>query len=101
MAATGTKTITKKEIAQQVSTSTGLTITQVGDVIQQTMDRLIAELASGSRIEFRDFGVFSTKLRAARTARNPKTGAPVAVPERTVVVFKAGKVMKEKVEAPK
>jgi integration host factor subunit beta len=93
------KTVTKKEIAAAIATKTAMPITQVGEVVQLWMDRVIEELAGGNRIELRDFGVFEVRQRSARTGRNPKTGEKVEVPARAAVVFKAGKVMKGKVES--
>lgn len=93
------KTVTKKEIAAAIATKTAMPITQVGEVVQLWMDRLIEELASGNRIELRDFGVFEVRQRSARTGRNPKTGEKVEVAARAAVVFKAGKVMKGRVES--
>jgi len=61
------------------------------------MDQIIDELARGNRIEFREFGIFELKRRKERTARNPKTGEAVHVPARTVVAFKPGRIMKERV----
>jgi len=56
-------------------------------------------LASGERIEIRGFGCFTLHSRAARIGRNPKTGAPVAVPERHKPHFKPGKELRERVNA--
>lgn len=92
------KTVTKKELVQALSAKTALPINQVNEVVQLWMDRVIEELAAGNRIELRDFGVFEIRQRAARMARNPKTGDKVEVPSRAAVVFKAGKVMKAQVE---
>ena len=64
-------------------------------MIQQFFDEVIAELAKGNRLEFRDFGVFDTKTSAPRAAQNPKTLERVQVPAKRRVVFKAGKLMKE------
>ena len=47
-------------------------------------------------MEFRDFGVFETKLRKARKAQNPKTLEPVEVPEKRTVKFKVGRLMKQR-----
>ncbi len=64
------------------------------------MIELIAEaLASGERIEVRDFGSFSVRHRAARIARNPKTGESLTLPAKTVVHFKPGKQLKDRVDA--
>ena len=51
-------------------------------------------------MEFRDFGVFEVKHRAARIAQNPKTLEPVPVPERSAIRFKAGRLMKMAMEDP-
>ena len=90
-------TISKKEIVKTVSERHGLTTTQTGQIVQVFMDQIIDELGRGNRIEFREFGIFELKRRKPRTARNPKTGDSVQVPEKTVVSFKPGKVMKAKV----
>lgn len=91
-------TISKKEIVKTVSDRHGLTTTQTAQIIQVFMDQIIEELSRGNRIEFREFGIFELKRRKPRVARNPKTGAAVSVPEKTVVSFKPGKVMKEQVK---
>ena len=90
-------TISKKEIVKTVSERHGLTTTQTGQIVQVFMDQIIDELSCGNRIEFREFGIFELKRRKPRIARNPKTGASVQVPEKTVVSFKPGKVMKARV----
>jgi integration host factor subunit beta len=69
---------------------------QVKRVVQQFLDEIVNELGRGNRLEFRDFGVFETKLRKARKAQNPKTLEPVAVPEKRTVKFKVGRLMKQK-----
>ena len=57
----------------------------------------MAALVAGERIELRDFGVFSVVRRKARLARNPKTGDAVQVPEKSVVKFKPGRLLRERV----
>ena len=69
---------------------------QVKKVVQQFLDEIVNELGRGNRLEFRDFGVFETKLRKARKAQNPKTLEPVAVPEKRTVKFKVGRLMKQR-----
>jgi len=49
-------------------------------VVQKFLDEVIKELGKGNRLEFRDFGVFETKIRKARRAQNPKTLAPWMCP---------------------
>lgn len=89
-------TITKKELIDRIAESAGHRRVQVKKVIQQFLDEIVHELGQGNRLEFRDFGVFETKIRKARKAQNPKTLEPVAVPEKRTVKFKVGRLMKQK-----
>ena len=89
-------TITKKELIDRIADSTGHRRVQVKKVVQQFLDEIINELGTGNRLEFRDFGVFETKVRKARKAQNPKTLEPVEVPEKRTVKFKIGRLMKQK-----
>jgi nucleoid DNA-binding protein len=89
-------TITKKELIDRIADNTGQRRVQVKKVVQQFLDQIVEELGKGNRLEFRDFGVFETKLRKARKAQNPKTLEPVAVPEKRTVKFKVGRLMKQR-----
>src|SRR5438552_19130365 len=89
-------TITKKELIDRIADNTGHRRVQVKKVVQQFLDEIVNELGKGNRLEFRDFGVFETKLRKARRAQNPKTLQPVDVPEKRTVKFKVGRLMKAK-----
>ena len=89
-------TITKKELIDRISEKSGQRRVQVKKVVQQFLDEIVNELGKGNRLEFRDFGVFETKIRKARKAQNPKTLEPVAVPEKRTVKFKVGRLMKQK-----
>lgn len=92
-------TITKKELIDRIADSLGQRRIQVKRVVQLFLDDVIAELGKGNRLEFRDFGVFETKVRRARRAQNPKTLEPVNVPEKRTVKFKVGRLMKQKLSA--
>jgi integration host factor subunit beta len=89
-------TITKKELIDRIADGTGQRRVQVKKVVQQFLDEIINELGKSNRLEFRDFGVFETKVRKARKAQNPKTLEPVEVPEKRTVKFKVGRLMKQK-----
>jgi nucleoid DNA-binding protein len=65
--------------------------------VQMVFDGIIETLLDEGRIELRNFGVFEVKKRRARKARNPRTGEKVSVPERSVVMFKPGLEMEERV----
>ena len=89
-------TITKKELIDRIADGTGHKRVQVKKVVQEFLNEIISELGKGNRLEFRDFGVFETKVRKARKAQNPKTLEPVAVPEKRTVKFKVGRLMKQR-----
>lgn len=89
--------MTKKEIVKTISDKIGLTQLKTKDIVQQTFDAIVDTLVEERRIELRNFGVFEVKKRAARKARNPRTGERVDVAEKYVVTFKPGKEMEEKV----
>lgn len=89
--------MTKKEIVKQISEELGLTQLKTKEIVQKTFDAIIDTLVEERRIELRNFGVFEVKKRAARKARNPRTGERVDVAEKFVVTFKPGKEMEEKV----
>ena len=91
-------TRTKKELVDRVADLTGNKRVMVKKVIQTFLDQIINELGKGNRLEFRDFGVFETKRRAARIAQNPKTLERVHVPPKRSVKFKTGRLMKMKLQ---
>ncbi|MBC8352956.1 MAG: integration host factor subunit beta [Planctomycetes bacterium] len=89
--------MTKKEIVKTISEEIGMTQLKTKEIVQKTFDAIVETLVDEGRIELRNFGVFEVKKRAARKARNPRTGQRVDVPEKYVVTFKPGKEMEEKV----
>jgi len=89
--------VTKKEIVKAISDEIGMTQLKTKEIVQKTFDAIVDTLIQERRIELRNFGVFEVKKRAARKARNPRTGDKVFVPEKYVVTFKPGKEMEEKV----
>ena len=93
-------TITKKVVIDRIAGKTNTKRAVVKPVIQSFLDEIIDELAKNNRLEFRDFGVFETKMRAARRAQNPKTMERVQVPAKRNVKFKMGRLMKQKMNTP-
>jgi integration host factor subunit beta len=89
--------VTKKEIVKTISDQHQLTQLKTKEIVQSTFEAIIETLVTERRIELRNFGVFEVKKRAARKARNPRTGERVDVAEKYVVTFKPGKEMEEKV----
>lgn len=91
------RTVTKRELVNRIAEDTGQTKVVVRDVIQRFLESVIDELSVGNRLEFRDFGVFEVRERAARVAQNPRTLEKVPVPAKRVVKFKVGRVMRQRV----
>ena len=89
-------TVTKKDLIDRISESERCKRIIVKRIIQSFLDNIIAELGQGNRLEFRDFGVFEGKIRAAREAQNPKTLDKVMVPSRRTVKFKVGRILKQR-----
>lgn len=90
-------TITKKELVNRIADQTKKTKVVVKDILQRFLDEIIQELSDGNRLEFREFGVFEVRERAARTAQNPRTLEKVYVPAKRVVKFKVGRLMRERI----
>ncbi len=84
-------------IAELANANPHLTSRDVELIVSTIFDEVTAALARGERVELRGFGAFTIKQRDARTGRNPRTGEPVAVDEKVVPFFKAGKELRERV----
>jgi integration host factor subunit beta len=91
-------TVTKKELVDRIADRSETKRVVVKKIVQAFLNEIISELGRGNRLEFRDFGVFETKQRAARTAQNPKTLQRVEVPPKRTVKFKVGRMMKIKLQ---
>lgn len=95
-------TITKRDIAQQVSERLNIHPQEGLKAVETILDVLVDALVEGQYWEMRNFGVFKLKQRSTRIGRNIHTGEKVPVPSYRDVVFKPGKEMLERVaDAPK
>ena len=92
-------TISKKDLVDRIAERTQCKRITVKAVVQHLLDEITSELGQGNRLEFRDFGVFEPRTRAARTAQNPKTLEKVQVPARRSVKFKMGRLMRERLNS--
>lgn len=91
-------TVTKKHLIDRIVERTNIKRQDVKRAVQEFLDQMVAELRNGNRLEFRDFGVFEVKDRAARIAQNPKTLQRVQVPAKRTVKFKVGRLMRESLD---
>lgn len=90
--------MTKRELVVKVASALGLPQHEVSGVVQALLDTITDSLIEGRRLEIRDFGVFETRTRDARTGRNPRTGAEVPIERKRVAAFRPGKALKELVQ---
>jgi nucleoid DNA-binding protein len=91
-------TMTKADIVDRIAQATGLTKVETDVVVDGFIKTVAEALSEGSRIELRDFGVFSIKKRRPRAARNPRTGEAVEIDERFVPVFKVSRKLTARVD---
>lgn len=90
----------RSELVQRLSAENPeLRPTEIEAVVDTFFETIIAQLAKGGRVELRGFGAFSTREREARSGRNPRTGDSVSVAAKKVPYFKAGKEMREQLNA--
>ena len=87
----------KSELVAHIATSAGLTKAQATAALQAVETGVIDTLANGGEVTLIGFGTFKVTDRAARTGRNPQTGAEIQIAASKNPTFKAGKALKEAV----
>ncbi len=87
----------KADLAQMVQDELQGTRAQAERLVQMLFDAIAGELAKGGTVDVAGFGKFEARARAAREARNPRTGEAVQVAATTVPKFKASKTLKDTV----
>jgi DNA-binding protein HU-beta len=87
----------KQDIAEKVHTVLGSTKADAERAVEAMIETIVSSLKKNEDVSIAGLGIFKTKMRAARTARNPRTGASVHVPSMRVPKFQAAKALKEAV----
>ena len=85
----------KAQLIEAIANDAGLTKAAATKALEATLGNITKVLAERDTVALIGFGTFASKLRAARTGRNPKTGEEIQIEESWVVNFKAGKALKE------
>lgn len=88
----------KAELVEKVNEVLGGTKVQAEQAVDTVFDSIVDAIKSGNEASIAGFGIFSAKERAARTARNPRTGEPIQVPAMRVPKFRAAKALKDAVK---
>ena len=92
--------MTKSELIQRLAEQNPhLFQRDVERIVSTIFDEISDALSRGDRVELRGFGAFSVKARAARVGRNPRTGESVEVAQKHVPFFKAGKDLRDRLNA--
>jgi integration host factor subunit beta len=91
--------MTKADLVNDVADAAELTKKDAERLVEIVFESIIDSLNKGEKIELRGFGSFRVRERGARRGRNPKTGEPVSIPAKRVPYFKAGKELKELINA--
>lgn len=92
--------MTRTELIERLSEKMpNLSAQMIEQLVKEVFDHISATLGAGNRVEVRDFGIFFVSEREAGMARNPKTGEKVKTERRGIPRFKAGKELKERVNA--
>lgn len=89
----------KAEMADRLAARTGLGKSAAKEAVDGIFAVLGDALADGEEVRIEGFGTFSTRSRPARTGRNPGTGEAVSISASTSPTFKAGKTLKDAVNA--
>ena len=87
----------KADLIDKIADDAGLSKSDASNALQAVLNGVTGTLGSGGKVTLVGFGTFSTSKRSARKGRNPKTGAEINIPAKTVVKFKAGKELNSKV----
>ena len=88
----------KQGIAEAVHAKIGGTKVQAEQAVDTVIDAIVTTLKKGDEVSIAGLGIFSVKARAARQARNPRTGESISVPAMKVPKFRAAKALKESVK---
>jgi integration host factor subunit beta len=91
--------VTKTGIVKNVSVAAEIPLKDAETVVEIILSSIVRALRGGDKVELRHFGSFHTRQRRSRTARNPKTGAPVQVPAKTIPYFTPSKELKASVNS--
>ena len=92
-------TLTKMHFVDILYERLGLSRSEASSVLEAIFDEVQAALVMGREVKLANFGTFATREKSARPGRNPRTGEPVMVPAKYVPHFRAGKEIRDQLNA--
>jgi DNA-binding protein HU-beta len=90
--------VTKADIVDALAADAAITKRQAARIVDLVLNEITSALRKGERVALTPFGSFIVRARRAREGRNPKTGAPIAIPARRVPAFVAGKSLRDAIQ---
>ena len=85
----------KEQLVQEVAKKAKVSQKEAGEILKAVISVIETTVAKGDKVTLVGFGTFESRKRAARTGRNPQTGAEIKIPAKNVPAFSAGKKFKE------
>lgn len=91
------KTVTRADLTEAVYQEVGLSRNESAQLVESVLDEIAGTLSRGDPVKLSSFGTFSVRKKAQRIGRNPKTGEEVPILPRSVLVFRASHVLKDRI----
>ena len=91
------KTLTRMDLAEALHRDVGLSRNDSAALVESVLQHISDALVAGESVKISSFGTFSTRDKAARVGRNPKTGEEVPINPRRVLTFRSSHLLKERV----
>ncbi|MCL3882831.1 integration host factor subunit alpha [Marivita sp. GX14005] len=95
----GQNTLTRMDLSEAVFREVGLSRNESAELVESVLNYMSDALVAGEQVKISSFGTFSTRDKAARVGRNPKTGEEVPINPRRVLTFRPSHLMKDRVAA--
>ncbi|WP_298133863.1 HU family DNA-binding protein [Micropruina sp.] len=89
----------RSQLVEVVAGAAGLSVRDADQAVTATLEAIVATVAAGESVTLPGFGTFEQRARAARTGRNPQTGAAMEIPASIAPAFKAGTAFRRRVAA--
>ena len=91
------RTVTRADLSEAVYKTVGLSRSESASLVEMVLDEIMVSLAQGETVKMSSFGTFTVRAKAERLGRNPKTGIEVPITPRRVILFRASKVLRARI----
>lgn len=91
------RTVTRADLSEAVYKTVGLSRSESASIVEMVLDEVMVSLTQGETVKMSSFGTFTVRAKAERLGRNPKTGIEVPITPRRVILFRASKVLRARI----